>query len=109
MKKEKSIILASLVLIAFSIVHNTHAFWGLLPRSSVKPNKLKESFLYLPYCIPHAFEDKIFELGLMEQPHHVLCSYPSTNNETYLNWLKDWKRIKEISGKIKASSTLFSC
>lgn len=99
MKTEKSAIWASPVLIQFSIAGNIHAFLCHLPRSSMKPNKLKDIFLCLPLCKPHAFGDKSFELGFMEQPNNVFRSSPSTNNEIYINWLnivekkkgKKWK------------------
>lgn len=78
-KKEKSIIWASHLLIPLSIAGKTRAFLGPLPKSFMNPNKLKDFFPCLPYCKPCAFENESFELGYMEQPCHVFCSYPSTN------------------------------
>lgn len=68
MEKEKTIIWTSQVLIPFSISGSVHAFLGPLPKSSTKPVKLNKFFPCLPYCKPRAFEDKIFELGIIDSP-----------------------------------------
>ena len=68
MEKEKTIIWASQVLTPFSISGSVHAFLGHLPKSSTKPVKLNKFFPCLPYCKPRAFEDKIFELGIIDSP-----------------------------------------
>lgn len=101
MKIEKSLIWASRVLIPFSIASDTQEFLGPLPISYVKTYRLKDIFLCLPLCKSYAFEYKSFELGFMEQPNRAFRYSPSTNSETYTNWLNKVEKY----GKIKAFST----
>lgn len=72
MKKEKkNLIWASQISIPFSISDKIHAFLGPLPKSSMKPNKLKHLFPCLSYCKTRAFEDESFKLGSWK--HAYIC------------------------------------
>lgn len=104
MKMEKLIILASQVLIPFSIAGKTHAFLGSLPISFVKLYRLKKFFPGHPSCKPCAFEDKIFELEFIGQPKRVFLFSPSTNSESYTNWLND---IEKKKGTIWKNQDIF--
>lgn len=99
MKAEKLVIWVSQVLFPFCITSNTHEFQGPFPRSFVKPDRLKKFFPCLPSRKPRIFEDKSFELGFIEQPNHIFCSSPSTNSESYINWINIVDKKKERPGK----------
>lgn len=94
MEKEKTGIWASQILISFCLAGTTHAFLGPLPKSSVKPNKLKGFFTSVPYCKPQTFQDTYFELGFMEQPHLIFHSSPSIHSEPYIIWINRIEKEK---------------